>query len=725
MNTPSPDSPQSVCPKCGKPIIEGSPRGLCPLCLLSEVAKDDSPPPIGPDPELEDLRRAFPSLEIIELLGAGGMGRVYKVRQPHLDRFGALKLLPPGLAENPAWAERFTREARALARLNHPGIVQVYDFGEATTDGDQANPKKFPFLLMEYVDGVNLRQALRTGSLTAAEALAIVPPICAALQYAHEQGVLHRDIKPENILLDADGRVKIADFGVAKLAGSPEVPGGTLTATGAQLGTAAYMAPEQIERPQDVDHRADIYSLGVVFYELLTGELPLGRFLAPSEKAGTDPRLDTIVFRTLEKERDRRFQSAGEVKTEVEHVTSSEPPPMPSMPSPQVPAPASAVASRKHVALVLSLVFLPVVIVGLALLIPAIARSNAAAGMGGVRPVGVLFAVPFIILLSFVGLMIAGFTWLFRRLRRGGYSTGVAVVIVAIGLMIIPPAGCVALLVPAYVAHRRVEVRPEPKPELQVHRNSTSMSDREVTAHWSFSSRVPMWITAEFRGAKRTLQLAPRNGQYGAELDIHIMGKPKGFASDMSFELGNGQGKAGGSFGFVEPPAGWLERVFQGVADSRSFPPGKITLAKIGSDVVTLQISRDAPDISHNSASFTLKSVSVHNAEGSAFVSIDYVEDVVGDAELYFQNHGLVNAATPDHRLGIEADRTEVRKSCSWRLSGELDEAARSEVQTKIESQYLGQTIEVPSGQLWQFFQATTPDGKVARVYLGARFGKR
>jgi hypothetical protein len=264
------------------------------------------------------------------------------------------------------------------------------------------------------------------------------------------------------------------------------------------------------------------------------------------------------------------------------------------------------------------------------------------------------------------------------------------------------------------------------KNELQVNRNSTSMSDREVTAHWSFSSPVPMWITAEFQGAKRTLQLARDfSNRYVAEMDIHIVRKPKGYASDMSIELGNGEGKAGGSFGFVEPPAGWLDRVFRDVADSRLYPPGKITLAKIGSDVVSLQISRDAPDIPHNSISFTLKSVSVHNAEGSAFVSIDYVEDVAGDAELYFENHGLVFATVPDFHLGIEADRTEVRKSCSWRLSGELDEAARSEVRGKIESQYLGKTIQVPGGQLWQFFQATTPDGKVASVDIGARPGKR
>src|SRR5439155_16061216 len=161
----------------------------------------------------------------------------------------------------------------------------------------------FFYLLMEFVDGVNLRQAMKAGRFTPEQALAIVPKICEALQYAHNEGILHRDIKPENILLDTKGRVKIADFGIAKLIGNsqPEstpislgnpAPEATLTASGATLGTPNYMAPEQIKTPSEVDHRADIYSLGVVFYELLTGELPVGRFSPPSQKSASDPRLD-------------------------------------------------------------------------------------------------------------------------------------------------------------------------------------------------------------------------------------------------------------------------------------------------------------------------------------------------------------------------------------------------------------------------------------------------
>ncbi|RBP47342.1 serine/threonine protein kinase [Roseimicrobium gellanilyticum] len=312
-----------LCPKCGQPLPQDAPRGLCPACLMAAgMETEPLPASAMPAPEPELLAKAFPHLEILEPLGAGGMGRVYKVRQPHLDRIAALKVLPPALASDPGWVERFHREARALARLNHPHIVQVYDFGEATSVEERPS---LPYLLMEFVDGVNLRQAMQAGTLTAREALAIVPKLCDALQYAHERGVLHRDLKPENILMDDEGRVKIADFGLAKFVHSKgdAPPSVMLTQTGMHMGTAAYMAPEQIEHPQDVDHRADIYSLGVVFYEMLTGGLPLGRFPAPSETSGVDPRLDGVVFRTLEKHREKRYQSAGEVKTGLEHVCTS------------------------------------------------------------------------------------------------------------------------------------------------------------------------------------------------------------------------------------------------------------------------------------------------------------------------------------------------------------------------------------------------------------------
>jgi serine/threonine protein kinase len=205
------------------------------------------------------------------------------------------------------------REARSLAKLNHPNIVTVYDFGH-TESG-------LYYFIMEFVEGTNLRKVIEAGNLSPPEALAIIPQICEALQYAHQEGIIHRDIKPENILIDKKGRVKIADFGIAKLLDKPDDQF-TLTQAGHKMGTPHYMAPEQIEHPHQVDQRADIYSLGVVFYEMLTGELPLGKFEKPSQKVHVDVRLDDVVLRTLEKEPNRRYQHVSEVKTEVETIAT-------------------------------------------------------------------------------------------------------------------------------------------------------------------------------------------------------------------------------------------------------------------------------------------------------------------------------------------------------------------------------------------------------------------
>lgn len=174
---------------------------------------------------------------------------------------------------------------------------------------------------MEFVDGVTLRQAIAARTLTPEKALAIVPQICEALAYAHQLGVVHRDIKPENILLDREGNVKIADFGLAKLAGG-ETPEWSLTGSRQVMGTPHYMAPEQFEAPRSVDHRADIYALGVVFYEMLTGELPLGRFAPPSQASGVDARVDEVVHKTLEKQPERRYQHASEVKTDLDGIAA-------------------------------------------------------------------------------------------------------------------------------------------------------------------------------------------------------------------------------------------------------------------------------------------------------------------------------------------------------------------------------------------------------------------
>jgi serine/threonine protein kinase len=262
---------------------------------------------------VEVVADRFPHYEILNLIGQGGMGSVFRARQKSLDRMVAIKTIEEN-DRDPTFAERFSREARALARLSHPNIVTIHDFGQ---NGN------FFFLVMEHVEGVNLRQAIDAKAFDPGDALRIIEQVCGALQYAHGRGVVHRDIKPENILLSEDGTVKIADFGLAKLVdeGRRQM---TLTATRQIMGTVAYMAPEQIDNSTAVDHRADIYSLGVVFYELLTGHLPLGRFELPSERgAGVDGRIDPIVMKSLSRSPEARYQSASDLGKEVSQIQSS------------------------------------------------------------------------------------------------------------------------------------------------------------------------------------------------------------------------------------------------------------------------------------------------------------------------------------------------------------------------------------------------------------------
>jgi predicted Ser/Thr protein kinase len=325
-----------ICPSCGKALAADAPQGICPECLMKAGFGTASGTEGGADagfvpPTVEAIGKLFPQLEVLEFIGKGGMGAVYKARQPGLDRLVALKILPPRSGDDPGFAERFTREARALARLSHPNIVAVYDFGQASGPPDTTQPaSRLHYFLMEYVEGPNLRQLERASRLSPRDAMRIIPQICEALQYAHDEGIVHRDIKPENVLLDKKGRVKIADFGLAKILGR-EPQNFRLTSAGQIMGTPHYMAPEQVEDPQAVDHRADIYSLGVVFYEMITGELPLGKFAPPSCKVQMDVRLDEVVLHALEKEPGRRYQHASQVKTDVETIATSPD----SQPSPQ------------------------------------------------------------------------------------------------------------------------------------------------------------------------------------------------------------------------------------------------------------------------------------------------------------------------------------------------------------------------------------------------------
>ena len=314
------DSNTLNCPQCGMKLAADVPGGLCPRCVMAmnlspETLQTGASHPISGGPaqlSLKTLQEKLPQFEALEFLGRGGMGMVYKARQKALDREVAIKVLASEWQGDSGFAARFEREAKTLAQMSHPNIVTVHDFGEA--DG-------FFYIVMEYIDGVNLRSLLHEGKLAPEQALAIVPPVCAALEYAHAKGVVHRDIKPENLLLDRDGRVKIADFGIATMVGT----------AGEKSGTPPYMAPEQ-ERGH-ADRRADIYALGVVLYEMLTGEHPTTEVVAPSQKVQVDVKIDEMVLRALEREPERRYQTAAEFRTVAETLPrASEPPSANAMP---------------------------------------------------------------------------------------------------------------------------------------------------------------------------------------------------------------------------------------------------------------------------------------------------------------------------------------------------------------------------------------------------------
>ncbi|MCB1095389.1 MAG: protein kinase [Verrucomicrobiae bacterium] len=314
MNEPT-EGPRR-CPMCDGPLGIAAALGFCPGCLLRH-GQDAAETIAGParfdtlPVTADEMTLLFPELEVIRLLGRGGMGVVYLARQVALDRMVAVKVLPTESSDDPQFSERFRREAAVLARLKHPNIVTLYDFGERG---------EFLYFLMEFVDGVDLSQRMAAGSITTDEALSIVPQICDALEFSHRQGIVHRDIKPANILIDrSSGQVKIADFGLAKFTGpaDPSSLETRLTMTNMALGTPRYMAPEQMDNAPTLDHRVDLYALGVVLYEMLTGEAPAGSFEPPSAKrAKLDERMDDVILKAMEPTPERRYGQASEIKTE-------------------------------------------------------------------------------------------------------------------------------------------------------------------------------------------------------------------------------------------------------------------------------------------------------------------------------------------------------------------------------------------------------------------------
>lgn len=305
------------CPRCGSPLAGGSVEGLCARCLgalnfdtLTRIggAADEE---LYAVPTVDELAGFFPQLDVLALIGRGGMGVVYKARQKSLHRHVALKLLAPERAGDPSFARRFASEARSLAALNHPHIVRVHDFGEAGG---------YFYLLMEFVDGVNLRQLIQSRQLSPEEALEIITPVCDALQAAHDLGIVHRDVKPENLLIDRQGRVKIADFGIARMMDEPAAEGiseahsDSVAMHTLAVGTPDYAAPEQ-RASAPCDHRVDIYSLGVVLYEAITGQRPgIGQITPPSKRAAVDMRIDEVLLKALQQEPDLRFRTVAEFR---------------------------------------------------------------------------------------------------------------------------------------------------------------------------------------------------------------------------------------------------------------------------------------------------------------------------------------------------------------------------------------------------------------------------
>ncbi len=275
-------------------------------------------------PVLNDNGDALPEGSLLgqyrleSVIGEGAMGRIYRAKHLHLDRILAIKVLSPNLARDAQLVQRFQREARALAKLVHANIVAIHDMG---SQGD------VHYFVMEFVPGVNLRQLMARETIAPDQALAVVGKVCDALHFAHDQGIVHRDIKPENILIDSNGEPRVVDFGLAKVL-RDEHPSANLTGTNVVLGTYNYMAPEQKSSAR-VDHRADIYALGVVLYELLTGKLPAGHFDPPSHAAKVTAGVDKLVLKALHNEPDRRYQSASDLGTDIASVRRGGPGPKP------------------------------------------------------------------------------------------------------------------------------------------------------------------------------------------------------------------------------------------------------------------------------------------------------------------------------------------------------------------------------------------------------------
>ena len=337
------------CPRCRR-VLEFDPAAdqpvVCPQCHTPLASPGKPAAPRKPDPLIGQRLGHF---EIVELIGRGGMGAVYRAQQTTLDRPCALKVLPRAFARDPSFVARFQREARAAAAVTHPNIIQVYDVGQE--NGLQ-------FIAMELVEGESLADVLRRdGPLPPDRAVVCMKQVASALAAAHGKNVIHRDIKPSNILVTPKGALKVADFGLAKQIG---VDTG-VTRTGTVLGTALYIPPEMAEGKK-ADARSDLYSLGATFYHLLAGQPPfdapsLAELLLMHTQAeltplnevapGTPPALCEIIHRLLNKDPNERYQSAEDLFGALTRIGSKIPPAAPAPPAPPPRPPARHKVQRK------------------------------------------------------------------------------------------------------------------------------------------------------------------------------------------------------------------------------------------------------------------------------------------------------------------------------------------------------------------------------------------
>jgi len=329
------EAPSTLCPTCAGALDERVLGGLCPRCVSGWMMADTAPTGLTQMPLARSGTASgtsvgrFGDYELVEEIGRGGMGIVYRARQTSLDRWVALKLMHATQLSSRDHEQRFLREARLAASLRHPGIVAIYDLGRI---------EGAPFFTMELVEGSNLEQLLADGPVPPARAAELVMIVAQTVSYAHEHGIVHRDLKPSNVLLDLDGRPKVADFGLAKNL----TLGGQLNATqlGVLMGSPAHMAPEQAAGDTSGQPAVDIYGLGALLYHLLTGRPPHIAATLPeilrhvAEDPPTAPRvlvpsipepIEAIVLNCLEKQPARRYASAGEVAAELSRFLGGQP----------------------------------------------------------------------------------------------------------------------------------------------------------------------------------------------------------------------------------------------------------------------------------------------------------------------------------------------------------------------------------------------------------------